>query len=168
MPTNHNAVATTGWAITPVDRLDFSGTFRSNRRLRESLGDRFDQVGEPRDVEFVIRETARKFLPYGSDQSEYPEDLWQWLEDTQSRTGARFIAMPHNSNVSKGFMYDTKTLKQAPITAEYAERRMRWEPVSEITQIRVRVLRSRPGRVQSAPKTFSAATSRNFCMTGSS
>lgn len=81
-------------------------------------------------------DVARAFLPYGSDQSEYPEDLWQWLEDTQARTGARFIAMPHNSNVSKGFMYDTKTLKQAPITAEYAERRMRWEPVSEITQIK--------------------------------
>jgi hypothetical protein len=81
-------------------------------------------------------EIARRFLPYGSDQSEYPEDLWAWLEDTEERTGARFIAMPHNSNVSKGFMYDRKTLKQKPITREYAERRLRWEPVSEITQIK--------------------------------
>ncbi len=79
---------------------------------------------------------ARQFLPFGSDESEYPEDLWTWLEQTQARTGARFIAMPHNSNVSRGFMYDRKTLKQQPITREYAERRLRWEPVSEITQIK--------------------------------
>ncbi len=79
---------------------------------------------------------ARQFLPYGSDQSEYPEDLWQWLEETEARTGARFIAMPHNSNVSKGFMYDRKTLKRQPITRDYAERRLRWEPISEITQIK--------------------------------
>ncbi|QFU75570.1 DUF3604 domain-containing protein [Halioglobus maricola] len=79
---------------------------------------------------------ARQFLPYGSDVSEYPQDLWQWLEDTQAATGARFIAMPHNSNVSKGFMYDRKTLTQEPITREYAARRLRWEPISEITQIK--------------------------------
>jgi hypothetical protein len=79
---------------------------------------------------------AKQFVPYGSDQSQYPEDLWQWLEDTQDRTGARFVAMPHNSNISKGYMYAETTLKGAPITAEYAQRRMRWEPVSEVTQIK--------------------------------
>jgi len=26
---------------------------------------------------------GKQFLPYGSDQSQYPEDLWQWLDDTQ-------------------------------------------------------------------------------------
>ena len=79
---------------------------------------------------------ARQFVPYGSDQSQYPEDLWQWLEDTSARTGARFVAMPHNSNISKGYMYAETSLKGAPITAEYARRRMLWEPVSEITQIK--------------------------------
>src|SRR6266850_1581054 len=38
---------------------------------------------------------------------------------------------------------------------------------SETTHTRVRVLRSSPGRVQSAPKTFSVATSMNVRMTGS-
>ncbi|MFT5483973.1 MAG: hypothetical protein ACI9GW_002632 [Halieaceae bacterium] len=79
---------------------------------------------------------AKQFVPYGSDQSQYPEDLWQWLEETQGRTGTRFLAMPHNSNISKGYMYAATTLKGAPITAEYARERMRWEPVSEITQIK--------------------------------
>lgn len=79
---------------------------------------------------------AKQFVPYGSDQSQYPEDLWQFLEQTQDKTGARFIAMPHNSNISKGYMYADTTLKGAPITAEYARRRMQWEPVSEVTQIK--------------------------------
>ncbi len=79
---------------------------------------------------------AKQFVPYGSDQSQYPEDLWQWLEDTSKRTGARFVAMPHNSNISKGYMYAETTLKGKPITAEYARRRMRWEPVSEVSQIK--------------------------------
>ena len=46
------------------------------------------------------------------------------------------MAMPHNSNISKGYMYGETTLQGEPITAEYAETRMRWEPVSEVTQIK--------------------------------
>lgn len=79
---------------------------------------------------------AKQFVPYGSDQSQYPEDLWTFLEETQERTGARFVAMPHNSNISKGYMYAETTLKGQPITAEYAKRRMYWEPISEATQIK--------------------------------
>jgi hypothetical protein len=79
---------------------------------------------------------AKQFVPYGSDQSQYPEDLWTFLEDTQERTGARFVAMPHNSNISKGYMYAETSLKGEPITAEYARRRMHWEPISEVTQIK--------------------------------
>jgi hypothetical protein len=44
--------------------------------------------------------------------------------------------MPHNSNISKGYMYAETTLKGEPITQEYAKRRMQWEPVSEATQIK--------------------------------
>ncbi|BFM14455.1 DUF3604 domain-containing protein [Maricurvus nonylphenolicus] len=81
-------------------------------------------------------EQSKQFLPYGSDQSQYPEDLWTWLEETQVRTGSRFVAIPHNSNISKGFMYAETTLKGAEITPEYAKRRLKWEPVSEVTQIK--------------------------------
>ena len=81
-------------------------------------------------------EKGKRFLPYGSDQSQYPEDLWQWLDETQKQTGARFLAIPHNSNISKGYMFDDTTLRGEPITAEYARRRMQWEPVVEATQIK--------------------------------
>lgn len=79
---------------------------------------------------------AKQFLPFGSDQSQYPEDLWAWLEETQKITGARFIAIPHNSNISKGYMFAETTLKGQPITAEYARQRISWEPIVEVTQIK--------------------------------
>ena len=79
---------------------------------------------------------AKQFLPYGSDQSQYPEDLWSWLEETQTQTGTRFIAIPHNSNISKGYMFAQTNLKGQAITADYARRRINWEPVAEITQIK--------------------------------
>lgn len=79
---------------------------------------------------------AKQYLPFGSDQSQYPEDLWDWLEQTSQDTGSRFIAIPHNSNISKGYMFAETTLKGMPITAEYARRRIAWEPIAEITQIK--------------------------------
>ena len=81
-------------------------------------------------------EKTKRFLPYGSDQSQYPEDLWAWLGNTEKVIGARFLAIPHNSNLSKGYMFDNTTLKGKPITADYARRRMLWEPVVEVTQFK--------------------------------
>ncbi len=79
---------------------------------------------------------AKEYLPYGSDDSQYPEDLWNWMQETSDRTGAEFISIPHNSNISKGYMFQDTTLKGEPMTAAYAGNRIRWEPVAEITQIK--------------------------------
>ncbi len=80
--------------------------------------------------------TANTFLPYGSDQSPYPADLWAWLERTSALTGAEFIAIPHNSNISKGYMFAETSLRGEPMSAAAARTRLRWEPVVEITQIK--------------------------------
>jgi len=79
---------------------------------------------------------ASQYIPFGSDQSQYPEDLWQWLADTGERTNSRFISIPHNSNISKGYMFAETTVKGQPITADYARTRMQWEPITEVTQIK--------------------------------
>ena len=79
---------------------------------------------------------ARRFDPFGFDDSPYPEDLWAFLERTSAATGADFVAIPHNSNISKGVMFDELTLRGATIDADYARRRLRWESVAEITQIK--------------------------------
>ncbi len=79
-------------------------------------------------------ESAKVFQPFGSDDSLYPEDLWAWLDKTSEQTGGNFIAIPHNSNISKGSMFDTITMRNEPVGAAYAEVRKRWEPIVEITQ----------------------------------
>ena len=79
---------------------------------------------------------AKSYIPFGSDQSQYPQHLWEWLEDTSNKTGAEFIAIPHNSNISKGYMFDRTTLEGDQITASYAKTRLAWEPIVEVTQIK--------------------------------
>ena len=81
-------------------------------------------------------EVAAKFIPYSSFDSTKPEDLWAWLEETSTRTGASFTAIPHNSNISGGLMFNDVDSEGRPITAEYARTRMKWEPVIEVTQIK--------------------------------
>jgi hypothetical protein len=81
-------------------------------------------------------EVAARFQPYASTDSMYPEDLWAWLEETSARTGAEFVAIPHNSNISKGYMFAESTLRGAPFTPELARKRRLWEPVVEVTQIK--------------------------------
>ena len=85
-------------------------------------------------------ETAKKFLPLSADFSAgdgaRPEDLWSWLEETSDRLGIDFVAIPHNSNLSMGLMFDMVDSDGRPITAEYARTRMRWEPVVEALQVK--------------------------------
>lgn len=120
---------------TTADRHNDPGTFTS------LIGWEWSSIPTGANLHRIVispdgADKATQYLPFGSHLSQYPEDLWAWLGDTQERTGSRFLAIPHNSNISKGYMFDTTTLKGEPITAEYAARRMSWEPVAEITQIK--------------------------------
>jgi hypothetical protein len=84
----------------------------------------------------VIYKTSRApEFPFSSLDSEDPEDLWRALENQRSR-GLEMIAIPHNGNVSNGLMYDRVRLDGSPLTAAYAEARMRNEPISEILQVK--------------------------------
>ena len=77
---------------------------------------------------------ARKFLPYTEYEGPTPEDLWSFLEQTKTRTGVDFVAIPHNSNISGGLMFDMVDSAGRPLSAEYARQRVRWERLVEITQ----------------------------------
>jgi hypothetical protein len=67
----------------------------------------------------------------------YPEDLWNWLDETSAATGADFTSIPHNSNISKGYMFPgEKRLRGTPIDAAWAKQRARWETVVEATQFK--------------------------------
>ena len=86
-------------------------------------------VFSPSDADIL-----RRFFPYSNLDSVRPEDLWAWLETTEAELGAEFVAIPHNSNMSIGNMFDRIDSDGRPISAEYARTRIRWEPVMELTQ----------------------------------
>jgi hypothetical protein len=81
-------------------------------------------------------ETAKSWIPYSSVDSPNPETLWRWLGETKKRTGADFIAIPHNSNISKGRMFAAVDYEGRPIDADYARLRSTWETIAEVTQIK--------------------------------
>ena len=77
---------------------------------------------------------AAQVFPFTSWNSEDPEQLWDWMETYEQRTGGRALAIPHNGNLSNGRMYAAQRFDGTPLTKDYAERRQRWEPVQEIVQ----------------------------------
>ncbi len=81
-------------------------------------------------------ETAKRFLPLSARDGPRPEDLWSWLEETSDRLGIDFVAIPHNSNLSQGLMFDMVDSDGRPISTEYARTRMRWEPMVEVLQMK--------------------------------
>ncbi len=82
------------------------------------------------------KELADQVVPFSTYDSADPEDLWQWMADYEEMTGGRLLAIPHNGNLSNGLMFDDVTLSGEPLSADYAERRQRWEPIYEVTQIK--------------------------------
>ena len=74
-------------------------------------------------------------VPYSRANSNDPEGLWKWM-DRIREDGIESLAIPHNSNGSDGFMFALKDSYGNPLTKEYAELRMRNEPIVEITQVK--------------------------------
>ena len=73
--------------------------------------------------------------PWTRIDSLNPEDLWTWMDSLRDK-GVDSLAMPHNSNGSNGQMFEVETFRGNPISIEYAEKRMRNEPVVEMTQVK--------------------------------
>ena len=84
----------------------------------------------------VIFEGARvPELPFAAFDSLNPEDLWAWLDRLRAQ-GIEALAIPHNTNLSRGNFFQTTTFAGEPMDAAYAEVRMRNEPIVEMTQVK--------------------------------
>lgn len=81
-------------------------------------------------------EKTRATLPFSALDGDDPERLWDYLDTYEQSTGGRVLAIAHNGNLSAGLMFDDTTMSGAPLSADYARRRMRWEPVYEVTQVK--------------------------------
>ncbi len=102
-----------------------------------SPGDSLGEVAFARNLHrnVIFKGDHVPVLPYSSFDSQNPEELWSWM-DEQREQGMELMAIPHNGNMSDGLMYALSQHEGKPITKEYAEARMRNEPINEVVQIK--------------------------------
>lgn len=64
------------------------------------------------------------------------EKLWRRLDEQCNQQAGRCdaLAIPHNGNLSAGYMFNSKRDDGSAMTADYAQLRRRFEPVMEIMQ----------------------------------
>jgi hypothetical protein len=91
----------------------------------------------------IFRDDGRKaslIEPYTTQPplgSPNPRDLWKWMAMCEEKTGAQILAIAHNGNLSNGRMFPIiESFTGKKIDRAYAENRVRWEPLVEVTQIK--------------------------------
>lgn len=83
------------------------------------------------------KDVANAQIPLSAAIDSNPETLWTWMEEVETRTGGSLLSIPHNGNQSNGLMFDdVKFNSDAPLDAQYAALRQKFEPVYEISQMK--------------------------------
>lgn len=77
-----------------------------------------------------------QILPYTMYDSVDPEDLWKNLTAYEKKTGGQVMSIPHNGNLSNGIMFDTETYSGKRFSKSYAQTRIKFEPIYEVTQMK--------------------------------
>jgi len=63
------------------------------------------------------------------------DGLWEWMAE-QEALGMKALAIPHNSNASKGMMFPTVNALGEAMDLEYAQTRQHFEPLIEMMQVK--------------------------------
>jgi len=120
--------------LETIDRFNEPGKFTALAGFEYTLmpdGNNLHRVVMFRDGS----DRTGQVRPYpGIDSS--AAGLWDYMEAYEKNTGGSVLAIPHNSNVSNGMMFELTEPGGGPMSAAYARRRARWEPVVEATQIK--------------------------------
>lgn len=84
----------------------------------------------------VFRNAEVPPLPITFIDEPNAEDLWRRLDEQCNQGSGRCdsLAIPHNSNISAGFMFNSRRDDGSEMTEDYARRRQRFEPLMEIMQ----------------------------------
>ena len=122
------------WAriVDAAERHNEPGTFTT------FVGYEYTSSGDNRENlhrNVIFRGGDAPEAPFSAHMSRNPADLWDWM-DAQRALGRDVLAIPHNSNGSDGWMFRLTDWNNQALTAEYAEARMRNEPLVENTQVK--------------------------------
>jgi len=122
-------------SIRTVERFNDPGKFTA------FIGFEFTSMPNGNNLHRVVMlrdgfERGRQVVPAVAKTSGEPEALWDWMDNYEKLTGGKALAIPHNSNMSNGLMFELNLPGGGPMTAAYARRRAMREPVVEATQIK--------------------------------
>jgi hypothetical protein len=117
---------------TPGKLTTFAAYEYTAVTVRGGDGNNFTGGNLHRNVVFKDSAPDRLFSTLNSIN---PEDLWDWM-DTERARGHEVMAIPHNSNVSDGKMFDLVTYDGSALSQSYAQQRIANEPIVEMTQVK--------------------------------
>ena len=83
----------------------------------------------------IFRDLNVPDMPLSALDTNDEEKLWAWMAEQETK-GSRLLAIPHNSNGSKGLMFEPLDNAGKPITADYARLRSHFERLIEMMQIK--------------------------------
>ena len=131
------AMQRTAWDKT----LDIAEQYNEPGRFSAMIGWEWSALPGGNNLHRVVMfrddpDRASDVVPFSAFVSEDPEDLWAFMQNYEDKTGGRVMAFAHNGNWGTGLMFGLETVSGGALTKEYAETRMRWEPVYEVTQIK--------------------------------
>jgi Protein of unknown function (DUF3604) len=121
--------------IDAVERYNEPGKFTAFHGFEYTLM----QGGNNLHRNIIFRDgedKVRSVVPIDPTYKATPDEIWNYMDAYEKATGGRVLAIPHNSNLSNGLMFELTQPGGGPMTADYARRRARLEPVVEITQIK--------------------------------
>jgi hypothetical protein len=122
-------------SIRTVERFNEPGKFTA------FLGYEFTSMPDGNNLHRVVMlrdsfKAGRQMAPFVASQSSKPEALWDWMDRYEQLTGGKALAIPHNSNMSNGLMFELTGPDGGAMNGAYARRRALREPVVEVTQIK--------------------------------
>ncbi len=83
----------------------------------------------------IFRDANVPEMPMSAFEIGREEALWDWLATLEAK-GMKPLAIPHNSNASKGLMFPETDVEGDPIDKDYAQKRQHFEPLIEMMQIK--------------------------------
>ena len=129
------AVTRSAWAdsINAADQYNQPGKFTTFAAYEYTSST--DEMGNlHRNVIFQGTDRLPE-VPFSRFHSQNPEGLWNWMDDLRDQ-GVESLAIPHNSNGSNGAMFALADWAGDPMDDDYADQRLRNEPLVEITQVK--------------------------------
>ena len=136
-PFNTNEAARSIW----IDFVEKAETYNEPGRFTAMTGFEWTSTPDGDNLHRVVvfgdgADKTSQTLPFSSFDSSDPEDLWMFLANYEEKVDGHALAIPHNGNLSNGLMFSDKMPSGKKMTRDYAEKRIRWERLHEMSQIK--------------------------------